>query len=113
MVLRDEDDGGVHHDVPPQVRLRRWSGRGPLGGRTTTQVGLLEGWGVRLVECADVGCGWDHLVDPVENLVGEQASGAGERQDGAMRSDVRWFRLRGSVMVDGVEVVVDRRRESG
>jgi len=31
------------------------------------------------VECADVGCGWDHLVDPVENLAGEQASGASER----------------------------------
>ena len=45
------------------------------------QVRLLEGWGrFGLIECADVGCGWDHLVDPVENLAGEQASGASERQ---------------------------------
>ena len=78
------------------------------------QVRLLEGWGrVGLVECADVGCGWDHLVDPVENLGGEQDPGAGEQQGVAMRSDVRWVRLRGPSWGDGVEIVVDREREPG
>ena len=47
--------------------VRPWSAR-----RSDDDAGGGSGWRVRLVGRADVGSGWDDLVDPVENVVGEQ-----------------------------------------